>query len=204
MLSAPLASLVFIHMPCCLLTKVFEAYVVTFLSWTPIFEWYITRLVDKERQQEDIWDGEIGLYAQNIDNIFSPIVNIIGWVYMSISRERDLFILTSFDLFHNFNFNMTVCVLTKWPDSTVQFFVELKMPRIGLYSSYERGPFRGFEHASVRGGGGDDCKFWIWKSFEIFNDEKTTCIIIYWINIKLIWYIFIMTFKAWCLDTQSQ
>ena len=151
-LSAPLASLVFIHMPCCPLTKVFATYVVTFLSWTPIFEWYITRLVDKERQQEDIWDGEIGLYAQNIDNIFSPIVNIIGWVYMSISRERDLFILTSFDLFHNFNFNMTVCVLTKWPDSTVQFFVELKMPRIGLYSSYERGPFRGFEHASVRGG----------------------------------------------------
>lgn len=47
-LSAPLASLVFIHMPCCLLTKVFEAYVVTFLSWTPIFEWYITRLEDKE------------------------------------------------------------------------------------------------------------------------------------------------------------
>jgi hypothetical protein len=51
--SAPLASLVFIHMPCCQLTKVFETYVGTFLNWIPIFEWYIIRLVDKERHQKD-------------------------------------------------------------------------------------------------------------------------------------------------------
>ena len=39
-------------------------YVVTLLNWTPIFDWYMARLVVKNGQQRDMCYDEIGLCAQ--------------------------------------------------------------------------------------------------------------------------------------------
>lgn len=38
------------------------------LDQTPIFEWFMSRLVVKNRHHKDMYQGEIGLYAQLRDH----------------------------------------------------------------------------------------------------------------------------------------
>ena len=50
-------------------SKVYWPYMVTLFHQTPIFEWYGTWLVVKNRHQNDTCYNEIGLCVQNVDII---------------------------------------------------------------------------------------------------------------------------------------
>ena len=55
-------------------------YVVIIRNWTPIFKWYMARLVGKNGHQKDMCYNEIGLCAQNKDIIVGFAANISGRV----------------------------------------------------------------------------------------------------------------------------
>ena len=62
--------LVFVSMEC-------GPYVITLLNRTPTIDWYKSRLVSKNKHQEDMCHIEIGLCAQNELTIPGSIINTI-------------------------------------------------------------------------------------------------------------------------------
>ena len=59
---------------------------VTLLNQTPLFEWYIARLVLENRHSKDTCHNDIGLCAQNIDTFLGSIVNTFVRVYVFTQR----------------------------------------------------------------------------------------------------------------------
>ena len=57
---------------------------ITYLTCTPIFEWYVVWCGYKNEYQKDMCLKEIGLYAQNMITILSLTINMIGGTYMTI------------------------------------------------------------------------------------------------------------------------
>ena len=64
--------------------KVDEPNLITYLNWTPIFEWCVVRCGSKNGYQKDMCLKEIGLHAQNMIIILDSIVNVIGETFMTI------------------------------------------------------------------------------------------------------------------------
>ena len=75
-------------------TKVCGLYVVTVLNWTPIFEWFMARLVIKKAHQNDICYDAIGLCGQHVDIILVSTMNTIGGTCRITQRKR-IFSFTS-------------------------------------------------------------------------------------------------------------
>ena len=61
---------------------------VTLHNFTPIFEWYVARLVVKERHQKDMCYAGIEPCAQNMINIIGLMLNALGRVYCDHLKER--------------------------------------------------------------------------------------------------------------------
>ena len=58
--------------------KVDMCNLVTYLYWTPIFEWYVVWCGSKSKYQKDKCSKEIGLCVLNIITMLALIMNIIG------------------------------------------------------------------------------------------------------------------------------
>ena len=57
---------------------------ITYLTCTPIFEWYVVWCGYKNEYKKDMCLKEIGLHAQNMITILSFTINMIGGTYMTI------------------------------------------------------------------------------------------------------------------------
>ena len=79
--------------------KVHGPDVVTLHNLTPIFKWYVARLVVKERHQKDMCYTGIEPCAQNMITIIGLILNTFRRVYCDHLRER-LYRNLHFDLLH--------------------------------------------------------------------------------------------------------
>lgn len=69
---------------------------VTLLAWTPIFEWYLPRLLGKNGHHKIMPYDEIDLCAQNVDSIEGFIVNT-NWEGLCDHLKRRIFTLDSYN-----------------------------------------------------------------------------------------------------------
>ena len=57
---------------------------VTLYNITYVYEWYMAKLVIKNKHQNNTHSYEIGLCAQNLDTMQGSIVKTIGRAYVTI------------------------------------------------------------------------------------------------------------------------
>ena len=91
-------------------------YVVIHLDRTPIFKWYMARLVVKNGHQNDTCYYEIGLHSQNIDTILGQHLTHLGGVYVIIKGDK-IFTLTSY----NFCISIPIPKLGTWPSRATRW-----------------------------------------------------------------------------------
>ena len=97
---------------------------VTLLTWTPIFGWYMARLLGKNEHHKNMPYDEIDLWAQNVDSIEGFIVNT-NWEGLCDHLKRRMFTLDSYNFCilgncssETWNDNLyDLHLLTGWDDS---------------------------------------------------------------------------------------